>query len=117
MVVRCGRSRIGCLVTILLLVIVAYVGREAGTVYWNYYRYSDAMEQEARYGASRTEDEIRRRLIALADSIGLPAEANLRLEVRRSANRLTIETAYTDRIELPFYHRDIRFRPQAEQRF
>jgi hypothetical protein len=116
-VAREGLSRLGCLVSVLLLAIIAFVGREAGGVYWNYYRYSDALEQEARYGASRTDDEIRRRLVALADSLGLPAEANLRLEVRRSGNRLTIETAYTDRIELPFYERDVRFRPRAEQRF
>lgn len=102
---------------LVLGAVVAYVGAEVAGVYWSYYRYSDALEQEARYSASRTEDEIRRRLMALADSLGLPEEANRRLDIRRSANRLTIETAYSERIELPFFERDIRFRPRAEQRF
>jgi hypothetical protein len=94
-----------------------YFGADVGEIYWRYYRFDDAVKQEAQYGQTRSDDEIRRRLVALADSLGLPEEASRRLEVHRSANRLVIETAYTEHIDVPFYKRDVRFTPNAENRF
>jgi hypothetical protein len=114
---RGGRGKLGCLLGLLLLVGVIYFGVDVGEVYWRYYRFDDAVKQEAQYGATRTDDEIRRRLIALVDSLGLPDEAGRRLEVRRSANRLFIQTSYTDSINVPLYKREVRFTPSADVRF
>jgi hypothetical protein len=104
---------------LLLLVIagVVYFGADVGEIYWRYYRFNDAVQQEAQYATARTDDEIKRRLIALVDSLGLPDEASRRLDVRRSANRLTIQTRYTEHIDVPLYKRDVVFTPNAELRF
>jgi hypothetical protein len=114
---RGGRGKLGCLLLLLVLASVIYFGADVGEVYWRYYRFNDAVQQEAQYGTSRTDDEIRLRLVALIDSLGLPEEASKRLEVRRSANRLVIQTAYTEHIDVPLYKRDLRFTPNAELRF
>lgn len=114
---RVGRGKLGCLLLLLVLAAVIYVGADVGEVYWRYYQFRDAVEQEAQYGQTRTDDDIRHRLVALADSLGLPEEAATRLEVRRSANRLVIETEYTEHIDVPLYKRDVKFTPSAELRF
>lgn len=114
---RAGRGKLGCLVLILVLAAIIYVGKDVGEVYWRFYQFRDAVEQEAQYGTTRTDDEIKRRLVALVDSLGLPDEASRRLQVRRSANRLVIETEYTEHIDVPLYKRDVKFAPSAELRF
>jgi len=114
---RGGRGKLGCLLVLLVLASVVYFGADVGEIYWRYYRFNDAVKLEAQYGTTRTDDEIKRRLIALADSLGLPDDASRRLQVHRSANRLVIATEYTEHIDVPFYRRDVRFTPNAENRF
>ncbi len=114
---RAGRGKLGCLVLLLVLAAVVYFGADVGEVYWRFYRFRDAVEQEAQYGTTRSDDEIKRRLVALADSLGLPEEASRRLKVQRSANRLLIETEYTEHIDVPLYKRELKFAPSAESRF
>ncbi len=114
---RGGRGKMGCLFSLLVFAAVVYFGADVGEVYWRYYRFNDAVQREAQYGTARTNDEIKARLVAFADSLGLPDEATRRLAVQRSANRLVIETAYSDSIIVSFYRREVRFTPSAEIRF
>lgn len=114
---RGGRGKLGCLLVLLVLASVIYFGADVGEIYFRYYRFNDAVQQEAQYGQVRNDDDIRRRLMALADSLGLPDEASRELVVQRSANRLVIATEYTEHIDVPFYKRDVRFTPNAELRF
>lgn len=114
---RAGRGKLGCLFTLLIVVAIVYFGVDVGEVYFRYYRFRDAVAQEAQYGTTRADEDIRRRLIALADSLGLPEEAGRRLNVRRSSNRLVIETSYVEHVDVPFYKRDVRFTPRAENTF
>ncbi len=111
-----GSSRLGCLVTLLLTVTIAYFGFNIGEVYFRFYRMRDAMVQEARFAQNRDDDVIRRRLAAVADSLGLPGEAS-RFQVRRESRRITISTQYTERVELPMFVREFRFRPQVIRSF
>ena len=110
---RRGRTNFGCLVGILLLVTAGYFGRNIGEPYLRYYRYLDGMKQEARFSARFTDDEIQRRLAALADSLGLP-EAAGRVRVRRASNRISLSSTYYERVEMPLVVKDILFSPQAE---
>jgi hypothetical protein len=110
---RRGRSNFGCLVSILLLVTAGYFARNVGEPYVRYYRFLDGMKQEARFSARFTDEEIQRRLAALADSLGLP-EAAGRVRVRRASNRISLSSSYYERVEMPLVVKDILFSPQAE---
>jgi hypothetical protein len=110
---RAGRSNFGCLLALLLVVTAVYFGVSVGEPYLRYYRYLDGMKQEARFSARFTDEEIQRRLSALADSLGLP-EAAGKVRVRRAANRISLSTSYYERVEMPLIVRDILFSPQAE---
>lgn len=113
---RRGIARLGCLVGILLLVTVAYFGFNIGEVYLRSYRLRDVMEQEARFATSRDVETIRRHLIAVVDSLGLPEEA-ARFDIRRATNRIVISTSYSERVELPLFVRHFRFNPRVERDF
>lgn len=110
---RWGRTKFGCLLSLLLVVTVVYFAINVGEPYFRYYRFLDGMKQEARFSARFTDEEIQRRLAALADSLGLP-EAAGRVRVRRASNRISISASYYERVEMPLIVRDILFTPQAD---
>lgn len=113
---RRGMGRLGCLVSLLLLVTIAYFGFNIGEVYLRCYRLKDAMVQEARFAHNRDDNTIRARLAAVADSLGLPDEAG-RVTIRRSAARIVISTDYSEHVELPLFVREFHFAPQVVRSF
>lgn len=112
---RRGIGRFGCLVLILLVVGTVYVGADFGRVFMRYYRFRDAMEQEALFFERSDDEGIRRRLVSFADSLGLPPEAGRDLSVTRTTDAITISSQWSERVELPFYARDFHFAPRVEQ--
>ena len=110
---RQSASKLGCLFSLLLVVTVAYFGVNVGEVYLRYFEFKDALLQEARFAARRSDDDIRTRLVLVADSLGLPPEAG-RIQVRRTANRIEIGASWSEYVELPLRLREIRFTPRVE---
>jgi hypothetical protein len=111
-----GTSRLGCLVSVLLVVTVAYFGFNIGEVYLRFYRMKDAMMQEARFAHNRDDETIRLHLTAVADSLGLPDEAG-RIMIQRQAGRIVISSRYSETVELPLFVREFRFNPQVVRSF
>lgn len=111
---RQGISRLGCLVLLAVLTALAYFAINLGEPYYRFYRFQDAMEQEARFAIHKTDDEIRRRLRVVADSLGLP-EAAGSVQIRRSAELVTIWSEYYEYVELPMFVRQLHFSPIAER--
>lgn len=115
--VSCGRrgiSRAGCLVLLVLLAAGGYFAFNVAEVYVRYYRFRDAMRQEARFAASRTDEVIRRRLEAAADSLGLP-EGAANVQIRRASGRVELSSEYYESVELPLFVREFYFNPTAER--
>lgn len=112
-----GRARTGCLLSLLLLAFVAYYGVNLGTHYVQYWRLKDAMVAEAARAAGRTDDVIRRRLVAKMTELDLPDDARSSLTIRRSTRprEIRIEASYPVILELPFYSYVHTFRPRARQ--
>jgi hypothetical protein len=110
---RRGRSTLGCLFLLLVVTAVGYFGVNVGEVYARYYRLRDAMQQEVRFARSRTDADIKRRLQAFADSVGLPAEAG-QVSVKRAGGSISVWSEYDERVELPLFVRDFHFAPSAE---
>lgn len=113
---RRGMGRLGCLVSLLLLVTIAYFGFNIGEVYLRFYRLRDAMAQEARFARNRNDNMIRSHLAAVADSLGLPDEAG-RVRVSREAGRIVISTEYSEHVELPLFVREFHFAPRVVRSF
>ena len=64
---RRGTSRLGCLVQVIVLASLIYFGAFMGEDAMSYYRLRDAMKQEARFAATRTDDQMKDRLRAFTD--------------------------------------------------
>ena len=112
---RSGRLSLGCLFGLLLLTVAIYFGINIGEVYWRFYRYQDAMQQEVRFAHLHTDQAIMRRLSLVAESLGLPDGAR-QLSVQRDDRRrhIALGAAYAEQVELPGFVRTFRFAPRAE---
>lgn len=110
---RWGRGQIGCLLMLLVFAATGYFALGIGEVYWNYFQYRDRMQQEARFGASRTDGVIKRRIALFADSLGLPEGAR-QVRVRRNNKHISIWTEYYEMIEIPFFARELLMSPRVE---
>ena len=112
MVSRKGRSSLGCLLILLVLAAALYVGVNIGEAYWRFYEFQDAMRQEVRFAKQIPNDRIKLHLAALADSLGLPEQAT-DITVDRTSSSIAVSAEYTERIEFPFFVRNMRFAPRA----
>jgi len=112
---RHGGSNLGCLISLLILAAMLYYGVNIGEVYWRYYQLVDEMKSQARLAPSLTDATIRRRLILQVEELGLPADAE-EFRIRRSGRTrlITIETEYSESVDLPFFKHTFRFTPKAE---
>ena len=115
---RKGSSSLGCLTSVLIVVIVLYFAVLFGEPWMRYRQYQDKMKSSARFAVSIPDSVIRNRLVALADSLGLPNRAKRvrinRNEVRR---RVTISAMYEETVNVPILgKRTLRFTPRAEER-
>jgi len=110
---RRGGSNLGCLLSLLLFVSALYYGVHVGEVYLRYYRLLDAMRFQASIAPSVTDDVLRRRLMATADSLLGQAPT---FGIQRAGNppRITIQTEYRDSVDLPFFKRAFPLHPRAE---
>ena len=112
---RCGAGGLGCLVSLVLFAAALYYGVNIGQVYLRYYQLMDGMRSQARLAPSLNDDVIYRRLSAQADSL-FPGKAP-RFKITRGGhpNRITIETKYTDQVDLPLFKHSFVMHPRAEE--
>lgn len=113
---RRGASSLGCLMSLLIFTAIIYFGVNIGDVYWRYYQFKDEMTQQVRFAAHNPNDHIARHLAAVADSLQLPPEAG-DVYIKRTAHSISIESEYTETVELPLHVREITFNPHAEGQF
>ena len=112
-----GASALGCLFSIMMLMVILYYGIDAGRHYWDFYKFQDEMETSARFASTQTDDQIRVHLRGIAQDLGLPAEAQ-RISIKRTEHPpvVTIRSQYTIEILLPFTTKSMTLRPVAEVR-
>ena len=72
---RRGASKIGCLFSTLVLAAVAYYGLKIGQVYYNASSYENVMKASVRVAEVSTDKQIQDKILAEADTLGLPDEA------------------------------------------
>ena len=114
---RRGASRLGCLIQIAIVAMIVYFGLLAGEEALAYYRFKDAMKNEARFASIRSDTEIRNRLRVFADSVELPADAK-EIRIVREGNRIRIWSEYDQAFKLPLNKtRVVHFRPSVEKTF
>jgi hypothetical protein len=108
---RRGASTLGCVVSLALFVGALYYGVHIGQVYLRYYELLDDMRGQAHVGAHRSDSQITAQLSAQADSL---LGETPRFVITREPNRITIQTEYSESVDLPFFKHTFVLRPHAE---
>jgi hypothetical protein len=103
-------------VSLVLFAAVIYYAIHLVPVYWRYYQLKAEMESQARLAPSLTDAVIRRRLVARADDLLLPPDAQ-RFKIRRSGRprRIEIETEYSEPVQLPLLPSPLVFHPFVQE--
>ena len=109
-----GKTRLGCVLTLLLLAIGLYYGIPIGTIYVNHWRFKEEMKTQARLAPSIDDAAIRRRLRLKAEDLGLPEEAQ-QIVIRRTLRprEIVIRTTYEQMLDLPFVHHTFTLSPEV----
>jgi hypothetical protein len=110
---RRGTSTLGCLVSLALFVAALYYGVHIGQVYLRYYELLDDMRSQAHLAASASDTAIALHLRAQADSL-LGQTPRFRITRAGQSNRITIQTEYSESVDLPFFKHTFVLRPRAE---
>jgi hypothetical protein len=111
-----GRSSYGCLAFALFAGATLYFGVTIGNVFFRYYQFQDAMNQESRFAARNGDEVIIAHLRAQADSLGLPEGAK-QIQIRRKPNQIWIWSDYIETVEFPWMIKELDFEPHVERVF
>ncbi|MES2123809.1 MAG: hypothetical protein V4503_03880 [Gemmatimonadota bacterium] len=114
---RRGAGALGCLATLVITAALVLLAVRFGKPWFRYQQFRDVMKSSARYAVSIPDSVIRVRLLATADSLGLPKAAR-RVSIVRSASpaQIVISSDYTESVEIPLYGKVVvRFKPRAEE--
>lgn len=108
MVSRRGSSMLGCLVWVVLIGIVGYVGAHVGEPYYRYYRFRDAVSQRVRFASVHKDAAIQSDIWAAADSLGLPEQA-YHVQITRDSDTIRVTDSYEDSWTVLNYTRPVQF--------
>jgi hypothetical protein len=114
---RRGKASLGCLVSLAIFAGALYYGVNIGALWFRYAQFHDEMKTQARLSAALDDETIRRRLQHKADQLGLPDSVAGRIVIRRTENprQISIETRYSESVDLPLFKRTFVFAPKATQ--
>ncbi|MGE5812934.1 MAG: hypothetical protein ACM36C_00450 [Acidobacteriota bacterium] len=101
------------LVQLLIAVILIYAGWHAGVAYFHYYQFTDAIGELALFAGTSTEDQLKERVVQLAQQYDVPVDASL-ITVHTSADATQISAPYTEKVNLlPNYVYEWKLEPKA----
>ncbi len=92
-----GKARVGCLVVVLLMGGAVYLGRAVPKVYWRYYQMEDEVKSQASFAPGLSDDAIRQRLVAMADTLGIPLGPK-QWYIKRGEGEIVIRGEYEDSV-------------------
>ena len=82
-----------------LAALLANAAWRIGSSYVAFYKFKDAVAEEAQFGADKSEDQLRQRVIVLAEQYDLPVDGDA-LTVTKADQRTRIAGSYTKPIEV-----------------
>lgn len=94
-----GKTHLGCLFSLFVLVAGVYVGINFIEVYWRFYKLQNVVKEQVTYATIVDDAVILRRLMSASDSLGLPL-GRREWQVRRTGNprQIVVSAQYQDSV-------------------
>lgn len=105
-----GKTHLGCLFVLFMVVAAGYVVRDVPSVYWRYYQMQDEVKSQASFAPGLTDAAILERLVAMADTLGIPLGPK-QWTIKRGHSEIEIRAEYVDSVALDVlsWHRVLHF--------
>ncbi len=101
-----GITTLGCLVSLILLIALGYVGIKVGKAFWDYYNVREQVREALVWAVGsmqpKSETEIIQRVISNVDGIGFQFTPR-NVHISQTPETLTITATWTEEIEFPNY--------------
>lgn len=101
-----GIATSGCLILLILLVVLGFVGFKVGQAFWNYYNVREQVREALIWAVAgmqpKIEVEISQRVISNASGVGVKLTPR-NVRISQTSTTLTITAAWSEEVELPFY--------------
>jgi hypothetical protein len=92
------------LIRLAIVVLVLYAAWHAGSAFWVFYHFEDAVQEVAQFGGNSTDAEVRAKVMKLAGDFGVPLKPE-GVDVRKTQAKLFIDASYDTTIQLlPRYY-------------
>jgi hypothetical protein len=82
-----------------IFVVLANAGWRVGSAYLNHYRFEDKILEAVQYRGTKTDDQIRQRILELATEFDVPVTEDA-LTVRRETTHTIVEGSYSEDVDL-----------------
>ena len=104
------------IVTAILLLGV-FAGVKVIPPYVAYYQLNDKVQEIARFGVveHNTEDQIKEKVFKTIEDLEIPATRD-NIKVIAGSSRVAISVDYTVPVDILFYHVDLHFTPNSENK-
>lgn len=102
----------GCLLCIILIGLLAYVGFRIGEAYWNYFEVRQKIQEALNWavaGSPKAELEIMQKVIAKAREGGVELSPQS-IKIKQTKTTITIIAAWEQEVEFPYYTLPLEFK-------
>jgi hypothetical protein len=95
-----------------------FVAIKVVPVYFDYYQFQDAIEEEARIQSytGKSVNDIRDTVWKKAQQLELPIASPEDLKIDRTGNTVSIQTEYSVHIDIPIHPFDLKFEPNTKNK-
>jgi len=112
-----GEGKLKALFVTAMLIIGVLAGEKVIPPYVAEYQLNDRIQEIARFGVVNhdSEDQIREKVFKTMEDLEIPATKD-NIKVTAGTTRVTISVDYTVPVDILFYHVDLHFTPNSENR-
>jgi hypothetical protein len=90
---------IGKLIKLAIVALILHAAWRAGSAYWVFYHFEDAVQEVAQFGGTSNDAEIRARVMKAAGDMSVPLKPE-NIEIRKTQAKIFIEAGYDTTIQL-----------------
>ena len=95
---------IGKLIKLAIVALIVHAAWRAGSAYWVFYHFEDAIQEVAQFGGGSTDEELRAKVMKTATDMEVPLRSD-GIEIRKTQAKLFIDATYDTRLQLlPRYY-------------